>query len=182
MAGRIRAGEPVYRNQQLGPAFRRGPTNLVFTSVDEFVRSLGGYPSRVVQARGTAVRAAALAAKTSILPHISRGSGGDLRLSGVGRSGANVGVRYDVKGYIVPTALVRATGPLHLIERDTAPHRIPKRPPLNRPLRINGRIVRGPVMHPGTQGKHVWAAGVRAALPAIRAAFRGAFRREVLGF
>lgn len=39
-------------------------------------------------------------------------------------AGGKWGVRYDVKGFNNPAALVRITGPFHLVEGDTKPHRI----------------------------------------------------------
>lgn len=101
---------------------------------------------------------------------------------------ARVGVRYDLapgkKG-----AIVRATGPVHLLERDTPAHSIPRlkgtrrtysatgrklkkastvRKVVERPLLvINGRVRTGPVTHPGTKGKHPFQKGVRRFLPGV---------------
>ena len=59
---------------------------------------------------------------------IRKASGGDMKMSGVGRvrgrpGDARVGIRYDInpRGEL-PSATVKATGPLHLLERDTSPH------------------------------------------------------------
>jgi hypothetical protein len=93
--------------------------------------------------------------------------GGVLR--GVGRSGAKVGARYVVLGNR-PAALVRATGPLHLLERDTKAHQMPKaggarakpyRTPYGPRRRVN---------HPGSKGKHPFEKGIAASIdPARRA-------------
>ena len=47
------------------------------------------------------------------------------KLRGVGKNGARWGVRYTVRGsYGSPTALVKFTGPVHLVNDATAPHYI----------------------------------------------------------
>jgi hypothetical protein len=94
-----------------------------------------------------------------------------LRLSGVGKRGARVGVRYD-QGNTPGTMLVRATGPVHLIESDTKAHPIPKARKRGRKryVVIPGVGVRSSVKHPGTSGKHPWRKGVaRAKVAAPRA-------------
>lgn len=118
---------------------------------------------------------------TSIRSQISAvTSGGKLR--NVGKRGSRVGVAYTVSGN---TALVQATGPLQIIERDTARHTIPltartrrartsagrlsrKRVATGRvvsgrqPMLINGQWRTGPFNHPGTKGKHPFQRGVQA--------------------
>lgn len=106
------------------------------------------------------VRKAALLVKTSVVSEM----GGVKSLRGVGRKGARIGVRFDVKGTGNPTALVRATGPFHLLERDTKPHEItPKR---KQALKI-GRGFASSVWHPGTRGKHPWEKGINHAKPLV---------------
>jgi hypothetical protein len=91
----------------------------------------------------------------------------------VGKRGARIGVRYDLRGD--SEAVVRMTGPAHLIERDTKPHRIPRenrgrgrsRARNVRRLAIPGVGIRMSVQHPGTKGKRPWEKGVRAALPDV---------------
>ncbi len=88
------------------------------------------------------------------------------KLRGVGKRGAKVGVRYDFVNSA--SALVRATGPFHLLERDTRAHRIPKTRggrARKRVAVIPGVGVRAWANHPGTKGKHPWAKGVAVALP-----------------
>lgn len=109
------------------------------------------------------------------------------RLRGVGKRGARVGVKYDVQSSGErPTAFVQATGPLQLIERDTAEHQIPrvagsrrlrtaagrlshKREGTGRNLngakvlKIQGEYRTGPITHPGTKGKHPFERGVAKA-------------------
>jgi hypothetical protein len=97
------------------------------------------------------------------------------RLSGVGKSGARVGVRYDeLKNG--RTVLVRMTGPAHLIERDTKAHVIrPKRRRKPKPgkrtaIKIGGSYWRT-VQHPGTRGQHPWEKGLKRAGQPVRRDF-----------
>lgn len=88
------------------------------------------------------------------------------RLSGVGKRGAAVGVRYTLHPE-TKTARVFMTGPAHLIERDTKAHRIPRenrRRNKNRPIVIPGVGPRRSADHPGTKGQHPWEKGVAAGL------------------
>ena len=122
------------------------------------------------------------------------------RLRNVGRNGARVGVRRTLLSN--DAALIQATGPLQLIERDTQAHDIPRTRGSRRLrtaagrlsqkrestgsvlsgrkiLRINGSFVTGPVHHPGTTGKHPFDIGVRAAEPAARIAADVLFARAL---
>lgn len=123
-----------------------------------------------------AVGAGALVVTNAVRAEIAaKTTGGVLR--GVGRSGAKVGAKYDVKGAANPTALVRATGPLHLLERDTKPHAMPK---AGRKRRGSYKTPFGPkaaVSHPGTKGKHPFEHGVEAGLPPARAAMAATLTR-----
>lgn len=120
---------------------------------------------------------AAQAVKTSVTAQMALAgvTGGKLR--GVGRKGAKIGVRYDLAG---KTALVRATGPFHLIERDTKAHRLGRGTrsatsglplvdasgqDIQSVVTIPGVGFRAWANHPGTQGKHPWVKGVVAAMP-----------------
>lgn len=84
----------------------------------------------------------------------------------VGKRGARIGVRYTL---YPSSARVFMFGPAHLIERDTAPHKIPrpKGGRGNKPIFIPGIGVRHQVNHPGTKGKHPWRKGLIAALRTI---------------
>jgi hypothetical protein len=120
----------------------------------------------------------ALAVKTSVLNQL----GGTRRMSGVGRSGARIGVGYDVKGLSNPTAIVKARGPLHLLEYGTRPHRIEPRRGGARALRVPAarRGFAMHVNHPGTTGKYPWAKGVAKAMPHTPVIFARAVRRAIL--
>lgn len=149
------------------------------------------------------VEKAALVATTAARASIAAGSGGDSRMSNVGRSGgAKVGARYDVKGAQNPTALVRATGPLHLLDNPTAPHQITPRSlrkgrsraskgafynalfgggsgfgtakPLSTPYGPRYRV-----QHPGTKGKRTFWRAIDNVKPLIPITFRTEMVREM---
>lgn len=92
----------------------------------------------------------------------------------VGKKGQRVGVRYDLRSD--NEAMVRMTGPAHLIERDTKAHPIPKefkgrgkrRTRNVKRLSIPGVGVRMSAQHPGTKGKHPWEKSLRISLPQVR--------------
>lgn len=89
----------------------------------ELARKLDRWADGIARQNRTAVEQAALAVKETTVPLIRQATGGDMRLSGVGRKGgAKIGVRYDVKGNERAVAIVKATGPAHLAERDVKPH------------------------------------------------------------
>lgn len=121
----------------------------------------------ITRDRQSVLGAAALKAKKIHLVRLAADSGGDLRLSGVGKPGGKLGVKYTVSA---DSAVIRETGPGHLIERSTKPHRIgPKR---RRGILIRGVGVRAWAQHPGTAGKATWAKGRAAAEPVIRKEIR----------
>lgn len=90
----------------------------------------------------------------------------------VGKGGAKVGVRYDLEP---KKAVVRMTGPAHLLENPTKKHRIPrgtagrgKRQRANKKvIYIPGIGVRAWAEHPGTEGKKPWARGLAHAKPRL---------------
>ena len=151
----------------------------------------------------TMAEQAALAIKASVLTAMSEAGVKNGRLRGVGKKGAKIGVRYDIQGR-KNSALIRATGPFQLIERDTKAHRVPKlyknqfsatnSPLLSIPkvsrsakrgkIAIPGVGVRAWANHPGTKGKHPWDKGVvagiavqeRAAAVALTTALRRAYK------
>ena len=116
----------------------------------------------------TLVKEGSLIVKTSVLAHMTVASGGDLKLSGVGKKGARIGARYNVGGAGEDAkSLVYATGPVQLIENDT---KAGPRPHKRRRGRGRKRFI-GPIQsgyHPGTKGKHPWAKGVAAAVPGVK--------------
>lgn len=151
------------------------------------------------------VKASAEVAKREQLVRMRRDSGGDLKLSGVGaakgRGGnAPIGVSYRVKKEsgigVGATAFVQATGPLQIINNDTAGRVIRSAYSKGRATVSRRTVARrgfvGPVLpgqfseggrravlnipgigyrrsarHPGTKGKQTWQLGRRDAEPKI---------------
>lgn len=108
--------------------------------------------------------------KRSVERQMRQAVGPEQRMSGIGKRGARIGARYDVfsTGDEV-FALVKATGPAHIVERDTKPHSLAPRQKRRKPGRkrrvlvIPGVGVRAYAKHPGTKGKHPWEKGVAVA-------------------
>lgn len=95
-----------------------------------------------------------MAGKDEHVKVIRRDSGGDSRLSGVGRNGARVNARFDMTARGVE---FKATGPLHFVANPMSPHKItPKKRSRAKVLAIPGIGVRASAMHPGTRGKDTW--------------------------
>lgn len=119
--------------------------------------------------------------------------GNSIVLSGVGKNGAKVGVRYDIKGKQNPTVAVFMTGPAHFVERDTEKHDVPRTTGSRRVRLESGRLSskrestgratsakrqRVPMFIPGvgwrtgpfrrtggSKGRHVFERGVERAEP-----------------
>lgn len=93
------------------------------------------------------------------------------RLRGVGKKGARIGVRYDIE--TDGRAVVKAIGPLHLLERDTKAHEIkPKssgrgsnRKQRKGAVRLANGEFRASVQHPGTKGQHPFEKGIEDGTP-----------------
>lgn len=109
---------------------------------------------------------AALEVKKVLLVEMRRAAP-NLKLN-VGKRGKKIGVSYDA-GTTTGTAVIRATGPVQLIESATKPHRIPRDTARGRRrvVVIPGVGVRASANHPGTRGKHPWAKGVAVAIPLV---------------
>lgn len=116
-------------------------------------------------AQRVAVNKASLELKNATL-HEMRRVVPDLRMSGVGRGGARVGVRYDIKGTNNPTSIIRATGPLHLLENPTKAHDIAprRRRGRKRAVAFDGQVY-GRVRHPGTRGRKPFSKGIDRGRP-----------------
>ena len=179
-------------------------------SAAQLAGKLDGFARAVPDANRKATLEAADLVKTAVLGRMRAASGGDLKLSGVGKKGARIGVRYDINGSISANALVKATGPVQLVENRTHAHVIgPKgvkggtrakngsrnRTGMSRRQRaidegtaIYGKsqvlafngIVRRYAYHPGTAGKHPWAKGVKESAPKTPAVFERAYHDALL--
>lgn len=129
----------------------------------QFAKRLQKIEREIKGASRAAVDAAAFEMKKAVDAEIVRVAP-SRRLRGVGRRGARIGVRYDLKGTKNPTAVVRAFGPLHLIERKTGGHMIaPRR--RGRGLVLKDGQVRRAVHHPGTRGRFPFKKGVERGQP-----------------
>lgn len=148
-------------------------------------RKLDRTVGELKRAPRVAVTRAAQAMTTEVRQHIAGATGGDSRLSGVGRKGAKVGAGYKVLS--ANKAIIQARGPLHLVERTNKDHAVvPKARRVARGGRVamrmpDGRFRRGPIHVRGSKGKQPFEKGTRAGIPAaaqeIRQAFSAALRR-----
>lgn len=143
------------------------------------------------------VERGSLEMKKAVISERDKAVGSDGRMSGVGRNGASLNARYDIRAARGgATSIVRATGPWQLIERRTVPHLILSRyaggsrrsrarlaevsiintgrARLRRRGAINipGIGWRAYARHPGTPGKRPFAKGVNAGEPRALAVMR----------
>ncbi len=149
--------------------------------------SLSRAPAGIREGEQRGVRKAALYT-TGLIRDDTRRDTGDSRLSGVGKRGARVGAQFKIDGGDSnPTATIRATGPYHLLERDTVPRAIaPRGRTLSKrylarvsagltprraqylkgakALKFGGRFAAS-VSHPGTRGKHTFERAWKRAAP-----------------
>jgi len=96
-------------------------------------------------------------------------------LSGVGKRGAKVGAK--TEPLRIGSAIVKATGPYQLIERDTSAHREPRAARRRgRALLIPGIGYRQSVHHPGTKGKHPFEKAVNQYGPQVPRVFQAEVR------
>lgn len=109
---------------------------------------------RAITAAAAAAKGAFIAANPSVVGHrVARGK---------------VNARYDVRGRVNATAIVRYTGPAHLALNPTKPHRIEPRGRSGRGRRRGRRAltiggnVRAWANHPGTRGKDPGARRAKA--------------------
>ena len=139
----------------------------------DFTHRLKALSTSIEKGRRDTLVAAGVAGKRAHAAVIQRDSGGDSRLSGVGKRGAKVGVRFDIRG---ERLTMKATGPLHFVANPMSPHRIPRVRKTNRAKRrvvvIPGVGVRAHARHPGTKGKNTWRRGVTSARPKVTKVMR----------
>lgn len=134
---------------------------------EQFVGKINESAKRLQKERRAIVDDASLVMKRAIEGSI-RTVVPDMNMSGVGRSGVKVGVRYDIKGTRNPTSLIRATGPLHLVENPTSPHTIPKARRRRKVLKFGDGEFRRTVEHPGTRGQRPFRKGRELGTPAAK--------------
>jgi len=169
-------------------------------------KMISGIATRVERAGPQTVKAALADAKKLHEREIRRDTGGDMRLTGANRAkgrpgNARVGVRTNTKGLGArTTGFIGATGPLQLVNNDTAGHVITSAylRGAGRRARAGRSQVAGPGLvgtllkgdrravlripgvpgfrssarHPGTKGKNTWQRGAVASRPVIRKQMR----------
>jgi hypothetical protein len=130
-------------------------------------RILAKSAANLKDAHRSAVTDAALEAKKILLDEANKVASGG-RLRNVGRSGAKLGVGFEVStSGSGARAIVKARGPWQLVERGNRPHVIrPRRRRGKRALSFDGRAYAS-VRHPGTRGKEPWAKGQAKAGPKV---------------
>ena len=97
---------------------------MAFSAAD-LGRKLESAGQKIPAAAREGVAVAALNIKTGWLGiAASHGMPPGRKLRGVGRRGAPWNVRYDIQGTANPTALIRFTGPVHLVLHPVKPHTI----------------------------------------------------------
>lgn len=145
--------------------------------------SLHAFPAKMAAAAAALKAAQPLAVKagTTILGGVTRTQlrtvAPTLFMSGVGRSGARVGITAVASG---TSGIVKATGPVHLLERPTKAHPIQPRVAARRARRAVLKVGEGyaaSVRHPGTAGQYPFRKGITKGLPAARDAMGATMAR-----
>ncbi len=162
------------------------------------------FATSIPNANKKALEAAALTFKATVSAEEAKASGGDLILGRVNNGkGARIGVNYKVSG---STAVVKATGPVQLVENRIHEHVIGPRGVgvqkghrksragrtkavdagaaiygVHDVLKVGEGFARW-VSHPGVAvGKHPWAKGVAAATPKTMPEFAKTYHAALLG-
>jgi hypothetical protein len=125
--------------------------------VARLIRNLDGFAADIEEVRLSGQRSVAFGMKRQI-EAVARSSGVRMRLSGVGRRGAALGVT--VQKQADGAYKVSGDGPWQFVEGPTKPHSLA---PRRRPPRRYARFANGQVRqnfrrghHPGTRGKRIW--------------------------
>lgn len=132
-------------------------------SADQLATRLVAGGKNITRANRVGVEKACLAGKQVMLAALMSATGGKRKISKVGKSGANVNVRYRVYGYQNPKGFIRYVGPVHLLNNPISPHEILPRAS-QRTAKGNARRgakaltmpdgnLAARVQHPGTAGK-----------------------------
>ena len=128
------------------------------------------------------IKKAAFRAKTAHLSELNKGTS-TLRLRNVGVKGARVGIRYTTKtkGYAMAEGTLSATGPVHILDRPSKPHRI-----VAGTRNKSAKFMPTPygyfrsVNHPGVEtGKRTFDKGFKKAQPLITKTIRGGAYKTV---
>lgn len=159
------------------------------SSVDVFVKRIEAKAKAVGDVPRVGARAAAQVVKDSVLAELV-GIAPSLTLRGL-RGSKKIGVKYidGINAEGRATVLVLATGPVHLIERDTSAHDIYPASQSRKTAAARARGKKalagqgfGPVAHVhvrGSHGRHPFEKGVDAARPLTGAAYRLALHQAL---
>lgn len=140
----------------------------------QFTHRLDLAAKGISEAEVNGVNKVAFAMKTSVLGLMAEATGGDLRLSGVGRKGgAKIGASYKAASARINShALLFATGPAHLVERDTRVHSVGTGGKRRKSDVIvmqlpNGDWATGPWFTGGSKGQKPFERGIEAVEPFV---------------
>jgi len=173
-------------------------------TLGEFAMQMAILAGDMPRMTSEATSQAALLVTREVRAAIARDSGGDSKLSGVP---ARVGASFTVGGGAHPTALVKASGPMQLIESDTQQHTIlakgvgrtkGRSKAARRQAKQNlydalfgstgysgVRPLRTPygprfkVTHPGTSGKKTWAKAIDGVIGDVPELYMDGLRKAV---
>ena len=146
---------------------------------------LNGLASELDRFTAEALGKAALEVKKLMLNGVRPYTGGDLRLSNVGKRGAKLNVRYDYqRGSRGKAVRVRAVGPWQFIEYDRKrgypiPKRKKSRKNPGRKLHIGDDWVTGPVRGGSLRGRKPWARTLPKAMAQVSDIFAKEFAQVV---
>lgn len=120
-------------------------------SADQLASRLVSGGRQITRANRVGVEKACLAGKQVMLAGLVAAAGGR-RMSSVGKSGANLNVRYRVVGFQNPVGTISYVGPVQFLNNPTKPHMIaPRRKKALSPSGNQWAAMRAE--HPGTRGK-----------------------------
>jgi len=151
-------------------------------SLGEFAADAYAMASGLPKATAAATAKAALEVTNEARDQIRSDSGGDMVLSGMA---AKVGARYDIKGSTNPVALIRATGPLQILESDTKAHPIVAGSGRRTRRRKGAKALltpygpRASVQHPGTTGKKTWSRAIDSAVRDVPKVYQAALAKHL---
>jgi hypothetical protein len=152
-------------------------------SLGEFAVDAYAMASGLPEATTAATSKAALEVTNQARDDIRRDSGGDMVLSGMG---AKVGARFEVlKGGDHSAAIVRATGPMQIIESNTKPHSIVAGVGRRTRRRTGAKALltpfgpRASAQHPGTTGKKTWSKSISASVKDVPKVYQAALAKHL---
>jgi hypothetical protein len=137
----------------------------------------------VRDADAAVVAKAAAAARRLFVQQIRTDTGGDMRMRNVGNAKLSVRTERsrETGGAAVVTLSGLPKGPLSMLDKGTKAHVIGRATGRRKRLVIGGRVVLGPVRHPGARGKRTWSGVKPGALVEARRAAEVEWSKVVNG-